>query len=327
MAQEKHNHRDSLAQIPVLVTGGAGFIGSNISRYLLSLGAKVTVIDSLNPRTGANLKNIEKIKNDIFFMQQNVLHWENLKHSLKNTQYLFNCMGQACHQTGLHDPCFDLECNLTAQISILEACRRFNPDIKIVHLSSRHVYGRPKFLPVRETHPISPIDTYGIHKSAAEMHYKLYEQNFGIATVILRLTNIFGPCQNKTDVAGVFFRKAVKKETLTIYGEGDQLRDFLYVDDVAHASIFAAFLPKGDSNTYNISGDARISLTDFALKIAAETGCDIQHVPFPKEIKMVETGDIYLDHSLFTARTGWQPHVSLQEGIKDAVLFFRSNEG
>lgn len=325
MSQEKNNFNHSFSGVSVLVTGGAGFIGSHVAAALLSQGARVTILDSLHPRTGANLKNIETIRKDIRWVQKNVCDWESLKPYVKEADYLFNCVGQSSHKIGMSDPLFDLECNLISVIGILEACRHFNPTIRLVHLSSRHVYGRPDSLPVSEKAPIQPFDTYGVHKRGAEEHCRLYQENHGIWSVLLRLTNIFGPCQNKTDVAGLFFRKAAKGESLPIFGKGDQLRDFLDVEDASKGILLAATLPEKQGGIYNVGGKEPVSLLDFAKKIAKVSGVGIEHFPYPKEAKMIEAGDVHLDSSLFTAATGWRPEISLDKGIERAFHFFKEN--
>lgn len=208
----------------VVITGGLGFIGSNLARELLQLGATVTVIDSLIPEYGGNLYNIKDIDTQVKINISDVRDSHSIKYLIQNQDYLFNLAGQTSHLDSMNNPQVDLEINATAQLSILEACRKYNPSIRIVFASTRQIYGKPDYLPVDEKHPIRPVDVNGINKTAGEWYHLLYNSVYGVKSSVLRLTNTYGPCMRIKDARqtflGIWFLKLLKNEPIEVWGGG-----------------------------------------------------------------------------------------------------------
>lgn len=228
----------------VLITGGLGFIGSNLAIRLVELGADVTLVDSLIPTYGGNLWNVEPIKTRVRINISDVRDPFAMKYLISGQDYLFNLAGQTSHVDSMENPETDLAINVQAQLQILEACRQHNPDVKVVFASTRQVYGRPLRIPVGEDHPLTPVDINGVHKLAAEHYHRLYNNIYGVRSVILRLTNTYGPRMRVVDARqtflGIWIRRLLEGKPILIYGDGSQLRDYNYVDDVVDALLMAA---------------------------------------------------------------------------------------
>ena len=235
--------RSFYAGRPVMITGGLGFIGSNLARQLVALGAEVLLVDSLIPDYGGSLFNIRGIEDRVRVNVADVGDESSMDYLVRGRSVIFNLAGQVSHIDSMRDPYTDLEINCRSQLSILEACRRYNPGVKVVFAGTRQVYGKPDSLPVDERHLIRPTDVNGINKAAGENYHLLYNNVFGIRACSLRLTNVYGPRQlvkhNRQGFIGWFIRLAVEGREIQIYGDGSQLRDFVYVDDAADAFLRA----------------------------------------------------------------------------------------
>ena len=312
-----------------LITGGLGFIGSNLARTLAERGATVTVVDSLIPEYGGNRFNIagleDKVRVDIADVRD-----ESRMHSLVRGQdYLFNLAGQTSHLDSMQDPYTDMEINCRAQLSILEACRQHNPDIKIVFASTRQIYGRPQRLPVDETHLVQPVDVNGINKMAGEWYHILYNNAHGVRACALRLTNTIGPRMRVKDARqtflGVWIRLVVEGSPFEVWG-GGQLRDFTYVDDAVDAFLLAAASEQANGQVFNLGGDPPISLKDLAaLLVEANGGGRFTTRSFPADRKRIDIGDYYADFSRIRAALGWQPKVPLREALTRTLAFYREH--
>jgi nucleoside-diphosphate-sugar epimerase len=234
--------------------------------------------------------------------------------------------GQTSHIDSMTDPITDLDINCRSQLSILELCRKANPDVTIVYASTRQLYGRPAYLPVDENHPVEPVDVNGINKLAAEQYHLLYYHVHGLKCVSLRLTNTYGPRQHlrgsTQGFAGIFIRKAISGEAIQIFGDGQQLRDFNYVDDVVDAFLLASHRPDMHGKVYNLGDHRHYSLLDFVKLLQEQCRFDFQLIPFPPEHKVIDIGDYYGDYSRFQEATGWRPRVPLAEGLKRTVEYF-----
>ena len=228
----------------VLITGGLGFIGSNLAIRLVDLGANVLLVDSLIPDYGGNLFNVEPVKERLHINIADVRDANGMNWLVRDQDFLFNLAGQTSHIDSMQDPAQDLEANVRAQLTVLEACRKVNPGVRVVFASTRQVYGKPAYLPVDEAHPLKPVDVNGIHKIAGEMYHQLYAQVYGLATTVLRLTNTYGPRMRVRDdrqtFLGTWIRRLLEGQTLPVFGDGRQLRDFNYVDDVVRALLLCA---------------------------------------------------------------------------------------
>jgi len=313
----------------VLITGGAGFIGSNLARRLVDLGAFVTVVDSLIPDYGGNLFNLSEYQDRLQLNIADVRDQYSMNYLVRGQNYLFNLAGQVSHTDSMQNPYTDLEINVRAQVSILEACRNYNPSIRILFTSTRQIYGKPVHLPADENHPIAPVDVNGINKTAAEKYHLLYGQLYGIPVSVLRLTNVYGPRMRIMDARqtfiGLWLRQIIEGQTIRVFGDGQQLRDLNYVDDVVDAMLVASSLPAAVGQVYNLGGDP-ISLIDLAKQIvdANENG-SYELIPFPPERKAIDIGSYYGNYSKIYSALGWEPKVSLKMGLEQSLSYYRKN--
>jgi nucleoside-diphosphate-sugar epimerase len=316
-----------LARRKVLVLGGLGFIGSNLALRLVQEEARVTLVDSMLPAYGGNLHNIEPIQNDVRINFSDIRDRYSLNYIVRDVDIIFSVAGQTSHIESMTDPMTDLEINCASQLSLLESCRAHNPGVTIVYTSTRQLYGRPQYLPVDELHPIEPVDVNGINKLAAEYYYTLYSNVYGMRCISLRLTNTYGPRQqlrgDKQGFAGVFLRKAIDGEPITIFGDGSQRRDFNYIDDVVEALLLAATHPALKRKVYNLGARETYSLLDFTNLLHRHCRFEHRLVPFPETLKKIDVGDFYSDFTAFEQETGWRPRVGLEEGLRRTVDFFR----
>lgn len=311
----------------VLITGGIGFIGSNLARRLLSLGAKVTLVDSLIPSYGGNLFNIHDIQDQVSVNISDVRDPYAIAYLVKGKDYLFNLAGQTSHLDSMTDPQTDLAINAAAQLSILEACRQHNPAIKIVFASTRQLYGKPDYLPVDEKHPIRPVDVNGINKLAGEWYHLLYNNVYGIRSCALRLTNTYGSGMRIKDARqtflGIWIRQILEGKPIKVFGDGKQLRDFNYVDDCVEALLISAVSEFSNGKVYNLGSLEVISLKDLASMIVdMGYGGSFEIVPFPPERKAIDIGDYYSDFNLIFKELGWSPRVTLNAGLKLTLSYY-----
>jgi UDP-glucose 4-epimerase len=314
----------------VMVTGGLGFIGSNLARRLVDLGADVLLVDSLIPAYGGNLFNIDGIADRVHVNIADVRQQSTMNHLVQDRAVIFNLAGQVSHIDSIRDPYTDLEVNCRAQLTILEACRNHNPSVKVVYAGTRQVYGRPDSLPVSESHLVRPTDVNGINKAAGEYYHLVYNNVFGVRACSLRLTNVYGPRQlirhNRQGFIGWFIRSAIENATIQLYGDGAQLRDLVYVDDAADAFLRAGASDACNGEAFNVGGDAPISLKDLAGTLVALTGGGrVECVAWPPDKKAIDIGSFYADSTKFTRATGWTPSVPLEEGLKHTIAFYRAN--
>lgn len=315
----------------VLITGGLGFIGSTLARELVAAGSNVVLIDSLIPEYGGNLFNIDGIEDDVRVNISDVRDEHSLRFLVQDRDVLFNLAGQTSHLDSMHNPNTDLEINCRSQLSILETCRHVNPEIRVVFASTRQIYGRPQYLPVDERHPLNPVDVNGINKTAGEWYHLLYGEVYGIPVTVLRLTNTYGPRMRVQDARqtflGYWLRLAVDEEELQIWGDGLQKRDFNYVDDVVRALLLSASNDQALGKVYNLGDDEVVSLKELAeLLVHANRGAGgYRIVPFPEDRKAIDIGDYYGDHSLVRGDLGWDPQVSLREGLERSLAFYREH--
>lgn len=311
----------------VLITGGLGFIGSNLALRLVQMGARVTLVDSMIPQYGGSFRNIAGIEDQVVVNISDVRDEFGMNYLVKEKDFLFNLAGQTSHIDSMENPYPDLEINCKSQLSILEACRLHNPGIRIVFASTRQIYGRPRYLPVTEEHPLVPVDVNGINKIAGEMYHLLYSKVYGIATTSLRLTNTYGPRMRVKDARqtflGIWIRRIIERQPIAVFGDGLQVRDFTYVDDAVEAFLLAATAPEATGKALNLGGDERITLKDLAALLVHCNGAgEFDIVPFPSDRKAIDIGDYYADDSLFRVITGWKPAVTLKEGLKRTLDYY-----
>ena len=297
----------------------------------MAMGAKVTVVDSLIPDYGGTLYNVQDVRDKITVNISDVRDIHSMRYLVQDQDYLFNLAGQVSHTDSMTDPYTDLEINAHAQLSIVESCRHYNPEIRIVHTSTRQQYGRPMKLPVDETHIIHPTDVNGIHKAAGEMYFMVYHAVYGLKATSLRLTNTYGPRQlikhNRHGFMGWFIRKALLGEEILLYGDGSQLRDLCYVDDAVDALLLAATHDEAIGQIYNVGGLRPVSLKEIAETIILAAGKGtFRTEPFPAELKPIDIGDFYADWTKIKNALGWEPKIDVEEGIQRAVAYYEQNQ-
>jgi len=319
------------ADADVLVTGGLGFIGSALARRLVELGSKVTLVDSLIPEYGGNLFNIHGIRDRVTVDLTDVRDAAAMSALIKNRQFLFNLAGQTSHLDSMTDPLTDLNINAAAQLQILEACRLHNRDLKIVFASTRQVYGRPKYLPVDEKHPINPVDVNGINKLAGEWYHLLYNDVYGIRSCALRLTNTYGPGMRVKDARqtflGIWIRQLIEQKPIHVFGNGAQRRDFNFVTDVVEALLDAAMSNRSDGQILNLGHSENISLKELAeLLVRINGGGGYELIPFPEDRKTIDIGDYYSDFRRIKGVLGWAPQVGLKDGLRQTLDFYRQHK-
>jgi UDP-glucose 4-epimerase len=314
----------------VMITGGLGFIGSNLARHLADLGADVLLVDSLIPDYGGNLFNIDGLESRLRVNVADVRQASTMNYLVRDREVIFNLAGQVSHIDSMRDPGTDLDINCRSQLTLLEACRRHNPDVKVVYASTRQIYGRPERLPVDETHLVRPTDINGINKAAGEQYHLVYNNVFGVRACSLRLTNVYGPRQlirhNRQGFIGWFIRLALDGEEIQIFGDGSQLRDFVHVDDAADAFLRAGATDAVNGEALNVGGSEPVAHKDLvALLLEVAGGGRMRLVEWPGEKKKIDIGSFYSDSTRFSTMTGWQPRVSLREGLASTLAFYRAH--
>jgi dTDP-glucose 4,6-dehydratase/UDP-glucose 4-epimerase len=314
----------------VLITGGLGFIGSHVARQLIGFGAQVTLIDNLVPEYGGNWFNIADIKEDLDIHVGDIRDRSLIDNLVPGADYIFNLAGQTSHLDSMTDPHTDLAINADAQLSILEACRVQNPTARVVFASTRQLYGKPDFLPVTEDHPIRPVDVNGINKLAGEWYHLLYQNVYGIPACALRLTNTYGPGMRVKDARqtflGIWIKQALSGETIKVFGDGQQLRDFNYISDAVEALLLAGTSPKAEGRVFNLGNKQVISLEKLAQLVCdAVPGARYEIIPFPADRKKIDIGDYYADTTLIQQELNWEPLVLLQEGINLTLDYYRQH--
>lgn len=312
----------------VLVTGGLGFIGSNLARRLVDMGARVTLVDSLIPEYGGNPSNIADIRDRVTVNLSDVRDRHGFRALVRGQQVLFNLAGQTSHQDSMTDPFTDLDINCTAQLAILEACRTVNPEIRVVFASTRQIYGRPDYLPVDEKHLLRPTDVNGINKMAGEWYHILYNNVYGIRACALRLTNTYGCGMRIKDARqtflGIWIKQLLEGKPFSVWG-GEQLRDFNHVDDVVDALLLAANDERAAGQIFNLGDSDIVSLRALADRLIEANGGGIYEIhAFPEERKRIDIGDYYADFSRFAA-LGWSPRVRMIEGLRNTLDYYRAN--
>ncbi len=324
------DHRDFYRGRRVMVTGGLGFIGSNLCRTLADLGAQVLAVDSLLPDYGGNPFNLAGYEDKVRINVADV-RGHAMKHLVRGQEVLFNLAGQVSHMDSMTDPFTDLEINCTSQLWILEALRQFNADCKVVYAGTRQIYGKPRYLPVDEQHLLNPTDVNGINKISGEFYHLVYNSVHGIRACSLRLTNTYGPRQlirhNRQGFIGWFMKQVVLGEQIQIYGDGAQRRDFDYVDDTVDAFLRAGAMEQADGEVFNLGGDAPVSLRDLTeLMIELAGRGSYRLIPFPEERKKIDIGDFYADTSKIKAALGWQPVTKLRDGLARTIAYYDAHK-
>ena len=315
---------------PVLVTGGLGFIGSNLARQLAELGADVVVVDAMIPDYGGNRFNIAGFEDRVRVSVADIRNEAIVDDLVRDRDIIFNLAGQVSHIDSMRDPFTDLDINCRAQLSMLEACRKNNPGVKVVYAGTRQVYGKPEHLPVDERQLVRPIDVNGVNKAAGEYYHLLYNNVFGVRACSLRLTNVYGPRQlirhNRQGFIGWFIRLAIQDGEIEIFGDGSQMRDFVFVEDAADAFLRAGACGACDGEVFNVGGREPMTHRDLVELLIDVAGSGrVRFVPWPADKKRIDIGSFYSDSTKFERTTGWQPRVNLREGLTRTIRFYREH--
>ena len=315
----------------VLVTGGMGFIGSNLVRRLVSYGSRVRIVDAALPETGANPYNTVDLTEKVELQIADLRDADVIFKMISEQDYLFNLAGLISHIESMQFPHIDLEVNASVQLSIVEACRKYNPRIKIVYAGTRQVYGRSQYLPVDEKHLIVPVDYNGVTKRAGEMYHLVAQRVYGLHAASLRLTNTYGPgmhCRDgRLNFIGDWVRRLFENQPVEIYGTGEQIRDLNYVEDVVDAFLLLAAHPAASGQIYNLGSPQPIRLIDLArMMIDINQAGSFTLRSFPQERLRIDIGDYQGDYSKIQTQFGWQPKVSLQEGLRHTFEYYRQHK-
>ncbi|MGA2539516.1 MAG: NAD-dependent epimerase/dehydratase family protein [Terracidiphilus sp.] len=314
--------------LKVIVTGGLGFIGSNVAKRLVLLGAKVIVMDCLRLNSGGNAANLKGYEDKLAIELIDLRDCNKRLDLFEGVSAVFNLAGTVSHLDSMNDPIADMEANVHAQIALLECCRRYVPQAQVVFASTRQIYGRPVKFPVDETHPLNPIDVNGINKMAAEAYHLLYHRVYDLRTVSLRLTNTYGPGMRIMDARqtflGIWLRRVVENSVFEVWG-GRQLRDFAYIEDVVDAFLVAGWSGSVTGRAFNIGGGPAISLhqlADLVVQIGESGRYEIRE--FPAERLRIDIGDYFADDRAFRDLTGWAPRTPLEDGLMRTLAYYRS---
>lgn len=312
----------------VLITGGLGFIGSNLAIRMVQAGAKITLVDPLHPRYSGILFNIEPIRDKVEIIFADMGDRTIMERIIPGQNFIFNIAGQVSHLDSMKNPQHDLAVNAFSHLAMIELCRKLNPNVKIIYAGTRQVYGIPQFLPVNEKHPVMPIDYNGISKIAGEWYHMVAHRNFGLRAVSLRMTNVYGPRMRVKDARktfiGEWFRLLIEDKELQVFGTGQQMRDLNYIDDVIDALLGIALHPQSDGNVYNLGGNEPISLLDLAKLMITISGSGRYRIrPFPPSRKRIDIGSYYGDYTKIQQAIGWNPTISLLEGVQRTLAYYR----
>ncbi len=314
----------------VIVTGGLGFIGSNLALRLVDLGAEVTVIDSQIPGCGANVYNLEPAQGLIRLINADLADPASYRDALARADVVFNLAGEISHVHSMQFPERDLQINALAQLRFVSTCSEVARKARVVYAATRQVYGVPKYLPVDEGHPIQPVDFNGVHKFAATQYHLMLTRAGMLDAVVLRLTNVYGPrmaldvtCQG---FLSTFIRRMVLGQQIEVFGDGKQLRDPVYVDDAVHAFLTAGVAPQQAYRSYNVGGPEAISLLDIAKLASRLGGCPEPVLkPFPPERKPIDIGSYRTDNRRITRELRWVPDIQFEEGLTRTLEYYKAN--
>lgn len=321
--------KNTLSGKRILITGGAGFIGSSLALELVKHGAQVTILDAMLPLYGGNLFNLEDVKDDIEFVCGDIRDEELVATLVKDKDIIYNFAAQVSHLDSKDLPLLDLDINCRGHLVVLEAMRKHAPKARVLFSSSRMVYGKIIHTPADENHPTKPLSIYGIHKLLAEIYYRYYFETFNIDTVTVRIPTPYGPRQhmkhNKYSVVGWFLRQSLDGEVIKIYGDGTQLRDYIYIDDVVDAFVRLAITGK-PGEAYNLGTDEKTRLIDMVDAILKETQSGSkEHVPYPDNYVVGGFGDYIANYEKIKKDTSWEPKVGLEEGVQKMVAYYQKN--
>ncbi len=311
----------------VLVTGGMGFIGSNLVHDCVKRGANVTVYDCLDPRSGGNMFNLHDVRDKVECVNQDVLDFGELSRVVPGKDIIFNCAASTSHGFSMREPWIDLDVNSRGMINCLEAIRRFNPEVRFIHLGTSTQLGPLQYQPADEKHPEFPTDIYSANKSVSEKFALIYARAHGIRATVVRLSNVYGPRASihSPDFTfnNFFIGLALQDRTITVYGEGTQKRNVIYVEDAVNALIATALHPELASEVLFAVGDEHYSVVEIARKTVEHIGAGkIAQIPWPSERKATEVGDAVISNAKAREVLDWQPRHTLESGLAKTRAYY-----
>lgn len=311
----------------VLITGGFGFIGSNLARYCVEAGADVTIFDNLDPHSGGNRFNLDGVEGSVRLRFRDLLDFDDLVEDVCGQDIVFNCAASTSHPLSMREPWFDLDVNSRGVINVLEALRRFNRDAKLVHIGTSTQLGPLRYQPADENHQEFPSDIYSANKSASEKYVLVYTLAHGLRATVVRLANVYGPRATirSPDFTfnNYFIGLALQDREITVYGDGEQLRNVLYVDDAIDALVTAALSQKSSGQVFFATSDLHLSVAALATATVRGIGRGrVTHVPWPQDRKSTEIGSVVISNAKIRRTLGWQPTVGLEEGLRQTREYF-----
>lgn len=316
--------------LKVLLVGGLGMIGSNLALLLAEHGAQITILDNFLPDHGANLFNIAPVRDQVVFQQADMRDVAAMQQAVQHQDIVFNIAAQTSHSDSMQAPLLDLEINCKGNLVLLEACRQHAPAARIVFVGTRAFYGTPQCLPVDERSPLQPQDIYAVNRLAAEHYHFVYQRHYGLAVTSLRLGNLYGPRSQmqhpRYNVLNYFMRMALDNQCIQIYGDGQQQRDYLFIDDACQALALAGLLPDAVGRVFNIASGQAVAFKTLIEAILQSCGQgSYAYVPWPKQAQAYDVGDFCTDISAAASILGWQPQTLWQQGIAQTVAFYQQH--
>ncbi len=319
--------RSTLRNKRVLITGGLGFIGSNLAHACVKAGAEVTIYDCLDPKSGGNMYNLRGIEKRVQIILNDVRNFEAVSMSMLRQDIVFHCAAYTSHPNSMREPLIDIDVNAKGTINILEAARRFSPEARIVYLGTSTQIGHMQAPVVTEEHPEFPLDIYSANKSAAEKYVLIYHQVYKLPTTVVRLVNVFGPrsslISGDTGFINYFIGLGLQKKPITVYGDGRQRRSILYVEDAVKALVAAAQEPESSGQVYFASHDQQYTVREIAQTISRVVGGKVQFVEWPRARQAIEVGDAVISNDKIKRTLAWRPHYSLAEGLTLTKRYFK----
>jgi UDP-glucose 4-epimerase len=322
--------RNSLSGKHVMITGGLGMIGSTLAHRLVAAGASVTLVDNCMEPYGANLHNVAGIRSKVRIRITDIRDKEAMKSLVRGKDIVFNLAGQVSHSDSLQDPYLDADINYLGHLNVLEGIRRHSPKAVVLYAGSRLQYGKIERVPVDESHPLAPLTPYALNKTVAESMYRFYYTSYGIRCVLFRIANPYGPRSqmkhSRYSMVNWVIRQAMENKRTRIFGDGRQVRDYIYVEDLADAFLTAAGTPAAYGRVFNIGSGEGTSFRDMVHLVLTTVGTgSAAHVPWPRQYVDVETGDYVTDITKFRRATGWLPAVSMEEGIRRTYAYYQKH--
>ena len=328
----KSDFRKWYAGKKVLITGGLGFLGSNLAHALVESGAKVTIVDALLEPYGGNIFNVDEIRDRLQIEMADIRDTTAMKKIIPGHDLMFNLAAQVSHVDSMTEPLNDYDINVRGNLNVLEIVRRENPALKIVYGGTRGQYGKLKQFPVNESAPRFPVDIYGVNRDAGERFHMMYANLYGLKVTSIRINNTYGPRHQmkhgKYGILNWFTRLAMDNETIKVFGDGKQLRDYNYVDDVTDAFLMTGASEEADGESFNLGSGNAVRFIDTVKKIIEIVGSGkYELIPWPKERKEVEVGDYFADYGKIQKKLGWEPEVRFEDGLKATVDFYGKYRG